>query len=390
MYHRILDPNPLVSRKSLILLGPRQTGKSTLLKTANPHSLYFNLNDEKLYREWSARPELMRQQLGAVQHLLIHPVVIDEIQRLPNLLNEVQLAIDNDSRLRFILTGSSARKLKRGHANLLGGRAKFAELLPLVYPELASQTGGLRLQERITKGSLPSMIDSPDYKDELKSYVGGYLKEEIQAESLVRNIGNFSRFLEVAGLCNAEQINFTEVGNDCGVPPRTVKDFFTLLEDTLVGRILEPFSKTKKRKSVQTPKFYWFDIGVCNAICSRFDYGPATPEYGKAFETLVYLELRAWLSYRRRDEPLRFWRSQSRLEVDFTLGDQVALEVKAKSNVTEKDLSGLRALKEEGIFKRCIVVSLESLPRVTEDNIEILPIEHFLKSLWADEVLGTL
>ncbi|MEK7692203.1 MAG: AAA family ATPase, partial [Bdellovibrionota bacterium] len=311
-----MDPATLSKSKSLILLGPRQTGKSTLLKEVLPDALYFNLLDDVLFRQWVAHPEYLRQQVPASSSKSTQRpqwVVIDEIQRIPNLLNEVQLILDSRKDIRFVLTGSSARKLKRGHANLLGGRAHFSQLHPLVYPEI----GTLRLLDRLQRGGLPAIFDSEDYKEDLKAYVGGYLKEEIQAESLVRNLGNFARFLETAALCNGLQINLTQIGSDLGISPRTIKDYFTLLEDTLIGNLLDPFSKTKKRKAVAIPKFYLFDLGAANALQGRFSITPQTPFFGGAVEHLVYLELKAWLQYRRRDEVLGYWRSQTQFEVDF-------------------------------------------------------------------------
>lgn len=296
----------------MILLGPRQTGKSTLLKHFAPDALVFNLLDDVIFRQLVAHPEFLRQQIPLHQKSppKAQLVIIDEIQRIPNLLNEVQLILDSRNDIRFVLTGSSARKLKRGHANLLGGRARFAQLFPLVYPEIQT----LKLNERLLRGSLPAIFDSPENQEDLKAYVGGYLKEEIQMENLVRNIGNFARFLEAAAICNTEQLNYSQIGSDTGIPQRTIKDFFTLLEDTLIGNLLEPFSKTKKRKAVATPKFYFFDLGVVNALLSRFTISPSTPEFGKLCEHLIYTELKAWLSYNRRDDVLGYWRSQTHLK----------------------------------------------------------------------------
>jgi len=382
MYPRVIPLKALLSRKSLILLGPRQTGKSTLTQNFAPKALTFNLLDDALFRQFVAHPEQLRQLIPSSERSTTQTVIIDEVQRIPNLLNEVQLILDSRQDIRFILTGSSARKLKRGHANLLGGRARFAQLFPLTYPEIQS----LRLKDRLTRGSLPAILDSPEYEEDLKAYVGGYLKEEIQAESLVRNIGNFARFLETAALCNAEQINFAQIGSDTGIPARTVKDFFILLEDTLIGTLVEPFTKTKKRKAVATPKFYFFDLGVVNALLSRFSLAPSSPDFGKAVEHLVFTELKAWLSYQRRDDVLGYWRSQTKIEVDFTVGDHTAIEVKAKPIITERDLAGVRALKEEGIFKRFFVVSLEQRARITKDRIEILPLDEFLGMLWSGRI----
>lgn len=384
MYQRKLELSRLLTSKSLFLLGPRQTGKSTLLKATLPEAISFNLLDEALFRSLISFPERLREYLPKLKSSPQAPqlVVIDEIQRIPSLLNEVQLLLDTRSDLRFVLTGSSARKLKRGHANLMGGRARFAQLHPLVTPEI----GALRLDERILKGSLPAILDSPEFKEDLKAYVGGYLKEEIQAESLVRNIGSFARFLETAAVCNTEQLNFAQIGSDTGIPQRTVKDYFVLLEDTLIGNFLEPYSKTKKRKPVATPKFYFFDLGVVNALLSRFSVSPGTPEYGKLFEHFIYTEIRAWLSYTRSDFGLTYWRSQSGSEVDFLIGDHAAIEVKAKPIVTQKDLAGLRALKEEELFKKYYLVCLEPRTRITDDGIEVLPVEEFSSRLWQNTI----
>ncbi len=377
MYQRQIQVLELIHRKSLILLGPRQTGKSTLLKVLLPNALTLNLLDHALFRQLVAHPESLRQTVPPLSDVP-KIVVIDEVQKIPELLDEVQFILDTRSDIRFILTGSSARKLKRGHANLLGGRARFANLFPLVFPEI----GELRLESRVVRGSLPAVLDSPEYQEDLKAYVGGYLREEIQAESLVRNLGNFSRFLEIAALCNGEQVNFAQVGSDTRIPQRTVKDYFTILEDTLIGFFLEPFSKTKKRKAVSTPKFYFFDLGVTNALLSRFSVTPGTAEYGKAIEHLIFCELRAYLAYSRRDDRLGYWRSQSQFEVDFIVGDHSAIEVKAKAWVTDRDLAGIRALQEEKIFKNYWVITLEPRERFTEDGICLIPIELFLQKLW--------
>ena len=345
MYRRILPLQSLISRKSLILLGPRQTGKSTLTKTIAPDAITLNLLDEALYRRFVTHPEQLKELLPR-ESSKVQRVIIDEVQRVPNLLNEVQLILDTRNDIRFILTGSSARKLKRGHANLLGGRARFAQLFPLVYPEI----GELRLNDRLTRGSLPAILDSPEYEEDLKAYVGGYLKEEIQAESLVRNIGNFARFLETAALCNAEQVNFSQIGSDTGIPSRTVKDFFILLEDTLVGNLVEPFVKTKKRKAVAAPKFYFFDLGVVNALLSRFTVSPSTPEYGKSFEHLVYAELRAWLSYQRKDDVLGYWRKSDSIRSGFYRGGSHSHRSESKNVGDGAGPHGNSSLKRRGHF----------------------------------------
>jgi predicted AAA+ superfamily ATPase len=374
VYPRILDLPAALDQKSLFLFGPRQTGKTTLARIALPTAVHYNLLEANTFRELSARPESIRQRLQPHDRI----VVIDEIQRLPNLLNEVQVMIDARPGLRFVLTGSSARKLRRGGANLLAGRVWMARLHPLVSPELDFG----RLADRLNRGGLPFVLDSSAPARELDAYIGTYLLEEIQAEGAVRTIESFSRFLPVAALANGEQINYTELGNDCQVPPRLVREYTQILVDTLIGFELPSFRATVKRKPVATAKFYLFDIGVANTLVRRGPVEPGTEGFGRALEHLIFLELRAWIDYRRLDIPLTYWRSLSQLEVDFVLGDQVAIEVKGKSSVSRRDYKGLLALDEEVPLRRKIVVCLESQPRVTDEGVEIVPVEEFLRTLW--------
>lgn len=377
MYTRLLDLKQLLRHRSVFLFGARQTGKSTLLRHLFPHAEFFDLLEADTYRELSARPEYMRQVLSPDAAL----VVVDEVQKLPSLLDEVQLLIDRRPELRFVLTGSSARKLKRGGANLLAGRALVTHLHPLV----SAETGFDRLVTRLNRGSLPAVLDSEIPQEDLKAYVGTYLQEEIRAEGLTRSMERFSRFLEVAGACNGEQLNFTEVGSDAGVPPRTVREYFQILEDTLIGHQLPAYRKTVKRKPVATSKFYFFDVGVANTLMRRSEILPGSESFGKALEHLVFLELRARLDYNRNDEPLTYWRSLSRIEVDFVIGDRVAIEVKSKARVTGRDLKGLHALSEELALQRRIVVCTEPRRRI-QDDVEIIPVESFFEELWAGDI----
>lgn len=379
MYSRILDIKQIVKHKSLFLFGPRQTGKSTLLKTLFPEARYIDLLEADTFRRLSSHPEDLRQTLSAQDKLII----IDEVQKLPSLLNEAQLLIDRNKDLKFIFTGSSARKLKRGRVNLLGGRAWFLNLFPLVSPELNFE----RLVDRLNIGSLPSVIDSPYAKEDLKAYVGGYLQEEIKAEGLSRSIENFSRFLEVAALTNTEQVNYTSVASDLGMPPRTLREYYKILEDTLIGSELPPYGKTIKRKPVATAKFYFFDIGVANVLTKRGLVEPNSELYGKALEHLIFLELKAYLAYNRIDEALTFWRTQSKFEVDFIVEDRVAIEVKSGSRISRSAQKGLLALSEEVKLKRKIVVSNEPAWRKDDNGIEVFPVELFLKQLWNNEIL---
>jgi predicted AAA+ superfamily ATPase len=374
MYRRILDLSSLLRETSIFLFGPRQVGKSTMLRTAFPEATYVDLLEADTFRELSARPETLRQTLPPGQRL----VIVDEVQKLPGLLDEVHLLIERNRQLRFILTGSSARSLKRGRANLLAGRAWTCRLHPLVAPEVEHG----RLHDRLERGSLPAVLDSSSPREMLRAYVGTYLQEEILAEGLSRNLGNFSRFLEVAALTNGEQVNFTAVGSDAGVPPRTVREYYRVLEDTLVGHQLPAFGRTLRRKPVATAKFYLFDVGVANALVRRWEVPERSESHGRALEHLVFLELRSYLDTRRSEETLTFWRTRTGLEVDFVIGDRIGIEVKAGGHVTRRDTHGLLALAEEVDLKRRIVVATERQRRLTDDGVEVVPVEDFLRDLW--------
>lgn len=379
MFSRIIDFSTILPHSSTFLFGPRQTGKSTLLKTLFPYAKFYDLLEANTFRELSAAPELLRQRLRPEEAL----VIIDEIQKLPSLLDEVHLLIERNKALRFILTGSSARKLKRGGANLLAGRALTARLHPLVAPEIDYGY----LLERLNHGSLPAILTSPIPRELLKAYVGTYLQEEILAEGLVRNIGSFSRFLSTAGLTNGEQVNFTAIGSDTGTPPRTIREYYQILEDTLVGYLLPTFQQTYKRKPVSTPKFYFSDVGVANVLAKRSGIEPGSELLGRALEHLIFLELRAYLDYRRLDRQLTYWRSRSQFEVDFVIDDEIGVEVKGKSLTTNRDCKGLRALNEDVTLKRKILVSMERESRLLDDGIEVMGVETFLRELWQGRIV---
>lgn len=380
MYKRVLDLPALLRHKSFFLLGPRQTGKSTLLRASFPEAVFVDLLESETFHELSSHPERLRQRQPDRKSCL----VIDEIQKLPILLNEVQLMLDRNPALRVVMTGSSARKLRRGAVNLLGGRAWMAALNPLV----SAETPGVPLVSRLNRGGLPSILDSAKPSEDLRAYVGAYLREEIRAEGLVRSIENFSRFLDVAGLTSGEQVNYTAVANDAGVPARTVREHYQVLVDTLVGHELPAYQKTSKRKPVAMAKFYLFDVGVANVLKHVESHAPGSASFGQALEHQVFLELRAFLDYRRLSLPLAYWRSQSQFEVDFVAGDAVAVEVKAKASVSERDLKGLRALREEVALKHALVVCLERSRRKTEDGIVLIPVQEFFSGLWDGEWVG--
>lgn len=379
MFSRILDLQTPLQHRSLFLFGPRQTGKSTLLRGRFPKALYIDLLAADTFRELSARPELLRQRLQPETRL----VIIDEVQKLPSLLDEVQLLIDRHPELRCIMTGSSARKLKRGAANLLGGRAWRLALHPLVSAEIGDEA----LDRRLQIGSLPSVWQSPNPEADLRNYVGLYLQEEIQSEGLTRSIEQFSRFLPVAAQTSGEQVNFTAVGSDAGVAPRTIREYYQILEDTLVGFQLPAFRKTTTRKAVATAKFYLFDVGVANTLLQRGVVARGSESYGRALEHQVFLELRAYLDYTRSSRQLTYWRSTSQLEVDFVIDDAIAIEVKAKERVHARDYRGIRALAEDLPLTQRLVVSLESAPRTTDDGTVILPAEEFFRQLWSGALI---
>lgn len=377
MYKRLLSLPQLLQKKSFFLLGPRSTGKTTLIETQLPDAKVYDLLDYEIFRRLVQRPRLIEEEITDPAQI----IVIDEIQKLPMLLDEVQRLIQKKN-IRFLLTGSSARKLKRRGSNLLAGRAWEARLFPLVYREIDD----FDLLQYLNRGGLPQVYDSPDFQEELKYYVSTYLREEIQAEAITRNILAFSEFLDAIALANGQELNYESLASDCQVSPGTLKNYIQILEDTLLGFTLKGFTKTRKRKSISRAKHYLFDLGVTNQLCRRGEIREKSDLFGNAFEHFIILEVRAFLNYYRKDIDLHYWRSTSQFEVDLVLGTEIAIEIKGTHLVQDKHLKGLRALKEEGIHKRFLVVSLDLERRRTADGIEILPWKDFLKSLWNDEL----
>jgi len=338
----------------------------------------YNLLNSITFITLSQSPARIRQELQAGDHI----VVIDEIQKLPSLLDEVQLMIEEHG-ITFLLTGSSARKLSRGGVNLLGGRARVRHLHPFTRDELGERFDLLRA---LDIGLLPSIYLSDEPYTDLESYAGVYLREEIAAEAVVRNVPAFSRFLTVAASCHGQIVNQSNVAADARVSRTTVHEYYEILKDTLMGYELPAWKKTSRRKPFSTSKFYLFDSGVARSLQRRKGLQFGATESGEAFETYILHEIRACLDYTALDAEVMYWRSTSGFEVDFILGDTTAIEVKAKTNVVGHDLKGLRALKEETSFKHYVVVSLEETPRVI-DGIEIWPWEVFLRALWEGELL---
>ena len=369
---RFLDLRDTLQVRSCFLFGPRQTGKTTLIRQNFSEHKVYNLLDQSLFVRLSRNPALIRQELESTDQI----VVIDEIQKMPVLLNEVQLMIEEQG-IRFLMTGSSARSLLKKGTNLLGGRARSRNLHPLIRRELADQ---FDLQRALQFGLLPSIFFSESPIEDLEAYTGAYLTEEIAAEAIVRNLSAFSRFLQVAALCHGQMLNFSQVANDAQVAVTTVREYFQILKDTLLAHELPAFNETRKRKAISTSKYYLFDIGVARSLQGRRDLPKKTAEYGEAFETYIFQELKAFADYHQITN-LHYWRSKSQFEVDFILDLRVAIEVKAKANINAKDLRGLKALREEGLFDRYVVVTMEDRARRVDD-IELLPWADFLDRLW--------
>lgn len=377
---RILDIIPQIKRKSLFLMGPRQTGKSTYIKNQLKEdiSLSWNLLDGRLRMRVQSDPSLLREEIEA-RGLHDCLVYIDEIQKCPELLEEIHFLIE-ERNIRFLMTGSSARKLRSSGVNLLGGRALQYHFHPFCYMEIKDLEDST-LPVIFEKGMIPSHFLSDNIEEDLSAYVDTYLTEEIAAEGAARNLPAFSQFLQIAALSNSSILNYSNVANDSKVPRQTVKLWYDILIDTLLAFEVSPFTKTKKRKAIETAKFYFFDVGVLRALKNIPVPAEHTAEFGEFFETFICMELRTWIDYKSPKSKLRYWRSTAGQEVDFTVDEELAVEVKSAREISERHLKGLKALREENIFKRYIVVCQEEHPRLA-DGIEILPWRYFLEQLW--------
>ena len=374
---------PSTPKNSFFLWGPRQTGKSYLLRKLYSPSLYVDLLLSDQFVKYTHQPSRLREEVTSFPNGSL--IVIDEIQKVPTLLDEVHWLIEN-KRLVFALTGSSARKLKREHANMLGGRAIRYELHGLTRNELAKEFDLLKITNI---GNLPNHYLSDEPINLLEAYVNDYLKEEILAESLARNLPVFVDFLRAAAISDGEIIDYTNIASDCGVSNQTVKNYYDILTDTLIGFYLPAFTARPKRRVIHSPKFYFFNVGIVNYLCKRKQIEPGSELFGKAFENWIVNELRTFNVYKRKRIDLSYWRLSDGREVDVVLNDaEIAIEIKAVTNIANKHLKGLRdIIQDQPKIKRRIIVSLEQLPRTTEDKIEILPYEHFLEMLWNDEII---
>jgi len=370
-----------LGKESGFLWGPRQTGKSTLLKNLFPDAPYYDLLLANEFQRLIRNPSLIKEELMAMKFKK-GPVIIDEVQKVPALLDEIQWLIVN-KKIPFILCGSSARKLKRTGANLLGGRALRYELFPLVSKEIPN----FDLIRALNNGLLPRHYLADNAKKMIEAYIGDYLKEEIAAEALTRNVPAFARFLEVAAFSNGEVVNYNNIAQECGISAVTVKEYFQILFDTLVGFSVPSYRKKPKRRIIQAPKFYFFDIGIANFLLKRGEITPGSEIFGRVFEHLIFQEILAHSHYSGHNYPISYWRTSSGLEVDFILGEhKVALEVKGVPEVQSHHLKGLKAFYDEYKPQKTIIVSLDKKPRIA-NGISIFPVKDFLVQLWADKII---
>jgi len=374
----------LPKRQSAFLWGPRKTGKSTYLRDVFPQSFVYDLLKTDLALEFSKRPSLLREQVLAKDDTVLeHPIILDEVQKVPQLLDEVHWLIENKG-LRFILCGSSARKLKRGKVNLLGGRAWRYEMFPLVSAEL----NDVDLLKALNRGMIPDHYLRDNYRRSMGAYVRDYLKEEVFDEGLTRNIPAFARFFDAIGYSHGELTNFSNIARDCGVDAKTVKEYYQILIDTLLGRMVEPFKRRQSRQIIiKAPKFYLFDVGLAGVITKRHISEERGELFGRAFEHFVFTEIVAHSSYRELDYGINFWRTKSGLEVDFILGGgEIAIEVKGQSRVDNRDLRPLTEFMNEYSPKKALVVCNEKEERVL-GKIRILPWRRFLEDLWGGRII---
>ena len=379
MYNRIYPIQDDIQEMSVFLFGARKTGKSTYLRSRFPQASYIDLLNSSLRSAYRNRPVTLYEQFAGKDAGTI--VVIDEIQEVPELLNEVHRLI-SEFDIRFVLCGSSARKLKRKGYNTLGGRAYPCTFYPLVSAEIPD----FDINRAVNQGMLPQHYLSPNPTRLLSAYVDAYLQQEIKAEAIVRNLDAFERFLEVAALTDGEMVNYSNIASDCQINSTSVKQYFDILQDTLIGFMIPAYTKTVKRKLVQAPRFYYFDVGVANYLLHRKNLVRGTVEYGHAFEHLVIQELVAYLDYSHDRRRLSYWHTYAGNEVDAIIGDaELAIEIKSVETVQPKHLKGLKAFKEEHPDCKLMIASLDPITRKSED-VDMINVYDFLRMLWNGEL----
>ncbi|PIR22651.1 MAG: ATPase [Deltaproteobacteria bacterium CG11_big_fil_rev_8_21_14_0_20_45_16] len=374
--------------KSFFLLGPRATGKSTWLRQKFESALFLNLLKSETYFLLLHSPEKLREIVGAEPKN--RWIILDEIQRLPALTQEVHYLIESERR-KFALSGSSARKLKRGQANLLAGRALMLSMFPMVYPEWHDHYS---LDDALRFGSLPEIIVDPENRiATLEAYIGTYLREEVKEEALLRNLDSFSRFLKIASMANAQITNLSNLARDSGVSRSSITNYFQILEDTLIGFWLRAWTPKAKVKEVAHPKFYFFDTGVLRAIQGRLHDRPSADESGILLETYILHELRSVMAYQGIGGELSYWRTTSGTEIDFIWQrgrERVAIEVKSSKNWKSEFNKGFQSLHESKNLKASKYFGVyRGENRLKQSLAQILSVEDFLSRLHQGEILGS-
>lgn len=369
----------LPQNQSAFLWGARKTGKSTFLKETFPNALRIDLLKADVFQHYARRPQGLREELQSV----IDPftVVVDEVQKIPILLDEIHSLIEEKKNVQFVLCGSSARKLKQTGANLLGGRAWRYMFMPLCYPELQE----LNWDFIFNRGLVPSHYLSPAIEQNLTAYLYDYILTEVHMEATLRKRETFGRFLDILGFCHGQMINFSNIARDCGVSSKTVMTYFEILEDMYLGYFLRPYRVRSSRQIIQeVPKFYLFDTGLANYL-KRYTFKEMRgPDAGASFEHYVFLELMAYKLLNAKRDHIFYWRTKNTHEVDFIVQD-MAFEVKISTPIEKRDLKNLLVFAEENNIS-LHVISLEPRKRVmTHDNKEITvwPIQDFLAALWS-------
>lgn len=382
----------LPKNKNFFLFGPRQTGKSTLLKNqfVSNNTLYYDLLKTDVYRNLLARPEVFRNEVtAALNSKELSHVIIDEVQKVPSLLDEIHSLVESDARCFFILSGSSSRKLKRSQANMLAGRAWTFQLYPFSYMELKDN---FDLISALKYGTLPVIYlsaDEDEKRETLRSYVDTYIKEEIEIEANIRNLSGFLRFLPIAAHQNGELVNYANIARESGVSHHTVREYYKILEDTLLGFFLLPYGKSVRKRMIQHPKFYLFEPGIVTAISNRLrvDLQENSFEFGKAFEHFFLLEITRLNHYHRLDLDLSFYRTERGAEVDCIIetpaGKKIALEIKASTHPSSSMLTGLKSFKEKVSTARLVLACRVERPQVIKD-VTVLPWQEALEYIYSE------
>ena len=382
MYTRVLRP----PTGSILLLGPRGTGKSTWIRHHFAGAIRYDLLDSREALRLERAPETLYEELRGVEAQ--QWVVLDEVQRVPALLNEVHRLIEERG-LRFILCGSSARKLKRSGVNLLAGRAIMTQMFPLTSAELGDE---FDVERALTLGTMPQAVTGADPVGYLDTYAQVYLNEEIRAEALTRNVGAFSRFLEIAARQNGQVTNLANISREAAVVRSTVQNYFQILEDTLIGYWVHPWKLKRSTKQVAHSKFYLFDPGVARALSGRLPYPPTQEELGPLLETLIFNEVRAYLADGNLRYTVHFWRNYDGTEVDLiceTADGYTAIEIKAAHDWQRRFQRGLRRMREELAPRttKCFGVYLGERDALVDD-VAVVPAAGFLRRLWDGDVIG--